>query len=89
MAEAVIDSFEIIRDHLVEIEFKDGFRQNVDLKNFLNKGFGSELLNKMSFSELFIDDNGALAWPNGFNISPDFLRQLGNNTNVGTNFDVK
>lgn len=84
-----VDSFEIIRDHLVEIEFQDGFRQKVDLKKFLDKGFGNELVNKISFSELFIDDNGALAWPNGFNISPDFLRKKGNDTSVDANFQTK
>jgi len=84
-----IDSFEIIREHLVELEFQDGFRQKVDLKKFLDKGFGNELVNKISFSELFIDDNGALAWPNGFNISPDFLRNMGDEKTVAGNFQVK
>lgn len=81
-------SFRLIKDYLVEVEYKDGLRQKVDLKKFIDKDFSNELLNKISFEELFIDKNGALAWPNGFDISPDFLRQMGNKKSIGANFSV-
>ncbi|WP_310991409.1 DUF2442 domain-containing protein [Aequorivita marina] len=71
-------AFKIIRDYLVAVQFQDGFQAKVNLEQFLNKGFAKELLNKKKFAELSIEDGGGLTWPNGFDICPNFLRELAN-----------
>lgn len=73
-----ISAFELIKDYLVEIRFEDGLTFNVDLKEYLNKGFAKELLDKTKFSEIYNESGGGLAWPNGFDICPNFLRELMN-----------
>lgn len=71
-----IVSCSIVEDYIVKLQFQDGFESEVDLKNLFGKGFTEELLKKEKFNELFIEDGGGLAWPNGFDICPNFLRQL-------------
>lgn len=71
-----IVSFLILEDYLVRIQFHDGFESEINLKNLLGKGFTNELLQSEKFNEMFIEDGGGLAWPNGFDICPNFLRQL-------------
>ena len=77
-----ISAFELIKEYLVEIQFEDGLTFNVDLKEYLKKGFAKELLDKMKFSEVYIEPGGGLAWPNGFDICPNFLWELANKKNV-------
>lgn len=71
-----IVSYSIVEDYIVKLKFQDGFESEVDLKNLLGKGFTKELLKKEKFNEIYIEDGGGLAWPNGFDICPNFLRQL-------------
>jgi len=71
-----VTNVSIIKDFLVEIQFQDGFKVRIDLKKYLNKGFAKELLDRNKFEKIFIEDGGGLAWPNGFDICPNFLREL-------------
>lgn len=70
------DFYEQRFNYLVEIQFQDGFKAQIDLEKYLNKGFAKELLDKNKFQEMFIEEGGGLAWPNGFDICPNFLRTL-------------
>lgn len=71
-----IVSFSIIEKYLVKIQFQDGFESEINLKKFIGKGFTEELLKKDKFNKLYIEEGGGLAWPNGFDICPNFLREL-------------
>lgn len=75
MSNEVID-FKIINDYIIEIHFKDGVSGKVDLKPYLNNEPAKDLLDKTKFFEMFIDSEGGLSWPNGFNMGPNFLREL-------------
>ncbi|QAA81702.1 DUF2442 domain-containing protein [Aequorivita sp. H23M31] len=71
-----IISFEFIKDYEVRISFDDGQKFEIDLAKYLGKGFARELLDKKKFGELYIEPGGGLAWPNGYDICPVFLRNI-------------
>ncbi len=56
--------------------FADGFTAVVDMAPHLGKGFTAELLDPDRFAEVHTEPGGGIAWPNGFDICPEFLREL-------------
>jgi len=59
----------------VRLRFSDGTVGNVSLTPLFEhpKGLAAEILKGGMFSMCFLE-NGALAWPNGFELCPDALR---------------
>ena len=66
--------------YTVELHFKDGFVGTVDMTPFLGRGFTKELLEKEKFKQVFVEPGGGIAWPNGYDFCPDYLRQLASGT---------
>jgi len=62
--------------YLVLLKFSDKYEKVFDLKPFIGKGFTKELLEPDNFNQVFIEPGGGLAWPNGFDVCPNFLRKL-------------
>lgn len=60
----------------IKIKFNDGFEGVLDLKPFLGKGIAKELLEEKNFKTLSIEAGGGLAWENGYDICPNYLREL-------------
>lgn len=56
--------------------FADGFTAVVDMAPHLGKGFTTELLASERFAEVRTEPGGGIAWPNGFDVCPEFLRAL-------------
>ena len=63
-------------NYFVWLRFKDGQEKTVDLKPFIGKGFTKELLDTAIFNQVFVEPGGGIAWPNGFDFCPNFLREL-------------
>lgn len=61
--------------HAVTLRFDDGTVGQVSLAHLFDrpKGLTADILKGGMFSMCFLD-NGALAWPNGFELCPDALR---------------
>lgn len=61
----------------VELEYTDGFRGTVDLSDLFGRPAGKPLvldvLRGGMFAKCFVE-SGALAWPNGYELCPDALR---------------
>ena len=59
----------------VRLRFSDGTMGDVSLAHLFEhpKGLAAEILKGGMFSMCFLE-NGALAWPNGFELCPDALR---------------
>lgn len=60
----------------MKVLFADGFSAVIDLKSHIGAGFTSELLDPARFAEVGTEPGGGIAWPNGFDICPEFLREL-------------
>ena len=60
----------------LKLTFADGFSGIVDMQPHLGKGFTAELLDPEKFSDVSTEPGGGVAWPNGFDVCPEFLRDL-------------
>jgi len=60
----------------VVVRFADGCQGRVSLAHLFErpKGLAAEILRGGAFEKCFVE-SGALAWPNGFELCPDALRQ--------------
>jgi len=71
-----IVDIKILKDYHVWIRFADGFEKVVNLRPFIGNGISEELLYEESFKRIFIEPGGGLAWYNGFDVCPNFLRKI-------------
>jgi len=65
-----------IENYQIWLRFADGEEKVVNLKPFLGKGFTKDLLDTANFNKAFIEPGGGIAWENGFDFCPNFLKEL-------------
>lgn len=71
-----------VKDHMVEIKFNDGTVKIVDFQHYIDKGgIFSQLKDKEYFKRFFIDLN-TICWPNGADVAPERLYELGRSVTV-------
>ncbi|MBV6405475.1 MAG: DUF2442 domain-containing protein [Flavobacteriales bacterium] len=58
------------------LTFADGFQAEVDLKPLLTKGIAQQVAPPDLFAQVTTEPGGGIAWPNGFDLCPEFLREL-------------
>jgi hypothetical protein len=63
-----------LEKYLLEIEFADGLRKVIDIHPFLGKGISAALKDESYFRKVALEDGGGIAWPNGYDFCPNFLR---------------
>jgi hypothetical protein len=63
-----------LKNYLLEIEFADGFRKVIDIRPFIKKGISAALVDESYFRQVALEDGGGIAWPNGYDFCPNFLR---------------
>ena len=68
-----IKEIRLFNDYQIWMKFDDGSEKAVNFRPFLGKGFTAELLNSDKFNEVFIEEGGGLAWPNGYDFCPNYL----------------
>ena len=66
---------EYLKDHIISIEFSNGFRNSVDLKEEL-WGNIFEPLNDQNYFKNFKLNVFTIYWENGADFSPEFLYEL-------------
>lgn len=64
-----------LENYLLEVEFADGFRKVIDVKPFIGAGISAALEEEAYFRQVTLEDGGGIAWPNGYDFCPNFLRQ--------------
>lgn len=64
-----------LENFLLEIEFSDGFRKVIDIRPFIGKGISAALKDESYFRRVALEDGGGIAWPNGYDFCPNFLRE--------------
>ncbi len=62
--------------YLVWLKFADGEKKVVNLEPYIGKGFSKELLGPEKFSKVFVEPGGGIAWDNGYDFCPNFLKEL-------------
>ena len=73
-----LKQIKVIDGYYVWLKFEDGTEKVVNLRPLIGKGFTAELLAEEKFNELYIEPGGGLAWPNGFDICPNYLKEMEN-----------
>ena len=64
-----------LENYLLQIEFEDGFRKVIDIRPFIEKGISAALKDEAYFRQVALEDGGGIAWPNGYDFCPNFLRE--------------
>jgi hypothetical protein len=59
----------------LDVEFEDGVRGIISLKNRLFGPVFEPLKNPEYFSKAMVDEFGAICWPNGADLAPDAIYQ--------------
>jgi hypothetical protein len=67
---------EVVGDTIVELWFNDGVHGVVDLRSRLFGPLFEPLKDPAVFRRVFVDEFGALCWPNGADLAPDALHQV-------------
>ena len=73
---AKVESFEIAGPYRLRVVFNDGSTGVHDFRSMIEGGrnLRAELADKTLFDGVFLDF-GALTWPNGLDIAPEWLRR--------------
>jgi len=67
-------SVKALENYLLEIEFADRLRKVIDIRPFIGEGISAALKDKAYFRQVKLEDGGGIAWPNGYDFCPNFLR---------------
>ena len=66
-----------VKDYMIKVKFNDGTVKIVDFRPYINRGgIFSELEDQEYFRRFFIDLN-TVCWPNGADVAPERLYELG------------
>ncbi|MGR0482775.1 MAG: DUF2442 domain-containing protein [Candidatus Electronema sp. V4] len=70
-----ITDAEYIKDYLIVVEFNDGLKKVIDLRNELDEGIFIPLQDREFFKKFHLSAN-TVEWENGADFAPEFLRSL-------------
>jgi len=68
---------EYVKDYIVKIKFNDGAARMVDLESYTERGGVFSALKEKEFFKKFFIDLNTLCWPNGADIAPERLYEIG------------
>jgi hypothetical protein len=66
----------ILNDYHLWLKFSDDTEKVINFRPFLGKGFIKELLDDENFKKVDIEPGGGIAWYNGYDFCPEYLKQL-------------
>jgi hypothetical protein len=66
---------EVVRPHVLYVEFSDGTRGECDVAERLNGPVLAPLRDPVFFARVRLDEYGVPVWPNGADLAPDALRE--------------
>lgn len=70
----VVQAVKVVRPYVLEVRFTDGVQGFVDVEPFLNGPVFAPLRDPVQFAEAAVDScAGTVVWPNGADLSPEFL----------------
>lgn len=68
--------FKVLENYNIWLKFNDGEEKTINFRPFIGKGITSELLDYDNFKKVYIDSAGGLAWENGYDFCPNYLKEL-------------
>ena len=70
-----VNAVKALEEFRIEVTFSDGVHGVVDLKDRLFGPLFEPLRDPVLFAQAFVDEFGAVCWPNGADLAPDALCQ--------------
>ena len=70
----LVISVKPLENYSLEIEFEDGLRKVIDIHPFIGEGISAALRDEAYFRQVKLEDGGGIAWDNGYDFCPNFLR---------------
>ena len=58
------------------VKFEDNYNSFVNIRPFITTGISTKLLDYDYFKKVKVDEFGGIAWENGFDFCPNFIRKL-------------
>nr|WP_314898910.1 DUF2442 domain-containing protein [uncultured Deefgea sp.] len=72
-----IDSAQYLGDYKIRLSFNTGEQGDVDLDALLHRyPIAGQLKDKLLFAQFYLDEWPTLAWPCGFDVSPETLYEM-------------
>lgn len=71
-----VKELKVVAPQRLWVFFSDGFSGVVDFSSYIGKGLTADLQDPGYFARAFIEPGGGIAWPNGYDFCPNFLRTL-------------
>jgi hypothetical protein len=65
-----------LANYKIWIQFADDFTATIDIKPYITTGISTKLLDVDYFNQVKIDQFGGITWENGFDLCPNYLREL-------------
>jgi len=66
----------VLEDFQIWIKFNDGIEKIIDFKKFIGRGITRDLLKYENFKNVTIEPGGGIAWYNGYDFCPNYLKEL-------------
>lgn len=66
----------VLENYFIWLKFADGEEKTINFRPFIGKGFTEELINYEKFTKAFIEPGGGIAWDNGYDFCPNYLKEL-------------
>jgi hypothetical protein len=77
--ESIID-VRSLENYNIWIRFADNFDATINIRPYITTGISTRLLDVDYFKQVKIDAFGGIAWENGFDFCPNYLRELTDKT---------
>lgn len=75
-----ITELKVLSNYRIWLKFSDETKKVVNLRPYIGKGFTAELLDYKNFEQAYIEPGGGIAWKNGYDFCPNFLKELSEET---------
>jgi hypothetical protein len=66
----------VLENYYIWLKFADGEERTINFRPLIGKGFTKELLHYEKFIKVFIEPGGGIAWENGYDFCPNYLKEL-------------
>lgn len=66
----------VLENFQIWMRFKDGTEKTIDFSKFIGKGITRDLLDYNNFRRVSIEAGGGIAWYNGYDFCPNYLKEL-------------
>jgi len=63
-------------NYFIWVLFSDNFYATINIRPFITTGISTKLLDQDYFKKVKVDEFGGIAWENGYDFCPNFLREL-------------